>query len=186
LATDFSIVAGIAHRYATALFDLARDQGVLDAVDQDLDALDRLLAESADLGRLVRSPLIGRQAQAGAMAAILERAGAEDLVRRFVGVVANNRRLFALPGMIRDWRALLARHRGETVAEVTSAMALDEAQTAAVKRALTAAVGRDVTVATKVDAGLIGGLVVKVGSLMVDSSLRTKLHRLRLAMKEVG
>jgi len=186
VAAETSIVTGIAGRYATALFALAEEQKQLDPVAADLDQLQGLIAASSDLARLVRSPVFGSDEQSKAMGAVLQRAGAHDLVRRFVGVVARNRRLFVLEQMIRDFRSLLARHRGEVVAQVTSAKALSAAQLAALKASLKSTVGREVTVDARIDAALIGGMVVRVGSRMLDSSIRTKLQNLKIAMKGVA
>jgi len=186
---ESSVVAGIAGRYATALFDLAREARNLDETAAEFDRLEAMIVESEDLSRLVRSPVISRDDQARAMAAILEATGFGDLVRRFVGVVAANRRLFALTEMIRRFRGLLAEHRGELVANVTSARPLAEAQKTALAAALAQGLGRDVRdvkVETRIDENLIGGLLVRVGSRMVDSSLRTKLQNLELAMKGTG
>ncbi len=179
-------VSGISGRYATALFDLAKEQGQLDAVAADLAGLQGLFDESADLVRLVRSPMFSREDQTAAIGAVLEKAGTGQLVRNFVSVVGQNRRLFALPGMIADFNRLLAAHRGEVVADVVSAHPLSDSQLAAVKAAASQAIGREVTLAASVDDSLIGGLIVKVGSRMVDASLRTKLQSLKFAMKGVG
>ncbi len=186
MAGEDAIISGVAGRYANALFDLAKDAGAIDAVLSDLNSLDQLLTESADLRSLVKSPVFGRDEQTAAMTAILERAGAHDLTKKFVGLVAANRRLFALDGMIRGFRALVARFRGEVTAEVASAHPLTDAQLAKLTETLKAATGSEVQVNARVDNGLLGGLVVKVGSRMVDTSLRTKLNRLKLAMKEAG
>ena len=186
MAAETSFVSGIAGRYATALFELAVEQKQLDAVAADLDGIRTMLNDSDDLRRLVRSPLFQRDAQAKAMAAVLDRAGAGDLIKRFVGLVARNRRLFALPNMIRDFNTLLARHRGEVVADVIAATPLSDAQLDQLRAALKHGVGTDVKLRTSVDGSLIGGLVVKVGSRMIDSSINTKLQNLRLAMKGVG
>ena len=177
---------GLAARYAAALFDLADEQKQLDSVAGDLVALRGMMAESGDLRRLVGSPVLSRGDQGRAMAALLGAAGTGDLVRRFIGLVARNRRLFVLPAIIDAYLAQLARRRGEITAQVTSARPLDERQRQAVAEAVQRAVGGKVAVDAKVDAGLIGGLVVKVGSRMVDSSLRSKLQRLQLTMKGVG
>lgn len=179
-------LSGVATRYATALYELADSENALDRVADDLRDLKAMLEASEDLSRLVRSPLLGRQDQAKAMAAILVEAGSGELSRRFVGVVANNRRLFALDAMIDAYLALLAAHRGEVIAEVTSASALDESQVAAVTEALRRAVGSKVAVDLKVEPEIIGGLVVRVGSRMYDSSLRTKLQKMQLAMKGIA
>ena len=148
-----------------------------------LRGLKSLLEDSDDLRRLVRSPLIDRQVQTAAMMAVLEKAGVGDLTRRFVGVVGQNRRLFAMGGMIDAYLAMLARRRGEETAYVSSAAALSDEQLARLAESLRKAVGSTVRVETAVDPSLIGGLVVRIGSRMVDSSVRTKLQRMQLAMK---
>lgn len=176
-------VSGVAGRYALALLELADEQGALDQVADDLRGLQGLIAESADLRRLLRSPLLGRSQQEKAMAAILEQAGAADLTRKFVLVVAHNRRLFALGAMIKTYLAELARRRGEVTAHVSSAQPLTGTQEEALTEALKRAVGGKVKVETAVDADLLGGLVVRVGSRMVDASLKTKLMKLQHAMK---
>ena len=183
MATGAGTIGGVAGRYATALYDLADEAKVLDDVAGDLSSLQTLIAESKDLQRLVHSPLVRRGDQAAAVGAILARGGAHDLTRRFVGVVAGNGRLFALPGIITAYLAELARRRGEVAAEVTSARPLDDNQKATVADALRAFAGGKVTVDVNVDPSLIGGLVVRVGSRMIDSSVRSKLQRLQLAMK---
>lgn len=175
--------SGFAGRYAAALFDLAEEQGAIDTVAADLATLHEMMAAVDELAWLIRSPLISREDQGRAMDAVLEEVGISDLTRRFIGVVAANRRLFALPEMIRAYRALLARHRGEVTAEVTSAAALSDAQLTAVAGALKQVTGVNVTLTARVDPGIIGGLVVQIGSRMVDSSLRTKLDKLELAMR---
>ena len=185
-ATSDTRTGGLAERYAAALLELADDRKELDSVAEDLSGLGRMVEQSADLQRLIRSPLIGREQQGRAMASLLERAGVGGLTRRFVLVVAQNRRLFALPQMIKAYLAELARRRGEVTAEVTAARELDEGEKSALDEALRQAVGGKVKIDLKVDPALIGGLVVKVGSRMVDSSLRSKLQRLQLAMKGVG
>ena len=179
-------MSGLAGRYATALFELADEAKALDAVADDLRALKALLAESDSLRRLVRSPVLSRDEQGRAIEAVLSKAGASPLTLKFIGVAAANRRLFALPGMIDAYLAELARRRGEMTAQVTSAHALSDSQTKALVDQLKKAVGAKVTVDVSVDPSLLGGLVVKVGSRMIDSSLRTKLSKLQLAMKGVG
>lgn len=181
-----SVVSGIAGRYATALFELAREAGALDTVAADLRDLRQMLDESADLTRLVRSPMFGRDAQWKALQAVLQQAGTGDVVRRFVGVVAKNRRLFALADMATAYQALLSQHRGEVVAQVTTAHPLSDRQVASLTAELGAAMKTDVNLEQRVDAGVLGGMIVRVGSRMVDSSLRTKLQSLKIAMKEVG
>ena len=183
MASESTDTSGIAERYATALYDMADEAKQLDGVADDLRGLKSLLEDSADLRRLVRSPLIGREAQTAAFMAVLEKAGVGDLTRRFVGVVGRNRRLFALGGIVDAYLAMLARRRGEQTAHVSSAAALSDEQLARLAEALRTAVGSKVRVETAVDPSLIGGLVVRVGSRMVDSSVRTKLQRMQLAMK---
>jgi F-type H+-transporting ATPase subunit delta len=186
LAAQETGTAGLAARYAAALFELADESKQFDAVAADLRAVRGMIAGSADLRRLVRSPVLTRSEQGGAMGAVLEKAGICDLVRRFVGLVAENRRLFALNDMIGAYLGELARRRGEVTASVISAAPLSDAQSAALTEALRRAVGGKVTVETHTDASLIGGLIVQVGSRMVDSSLKSKLQRLKLVMKGVG
>lgn len=176
----------MAGRYATALFDLARDAGTLEEVGADLTQLAGLLDASPDLTRLVRSPVFSAADQQRALAAVAEKAGMQPLTVNFLSLVAQNRRLFALREMIRAFEALLARHRGEVTAHVASAAELSEAQVGSLKAALKASLGTDIQVATSVDPGLLGGLVVKVGSRMVDTSLRTRLNNLKIAMKGAG
>jgi F-type H+-transporting ATPase subunit delta len=179
-------VAGLAQRYATALFELARDAGALDRVADDLSRLETMIAESADLRRLIRSPVISRAAQGRAVEAILERAELDALVRRFIGVVTANRRLFALEAIVAAFRAELARHRGEVTAIVSTAQPLSDQQKSALDAALRRAIGSKISVETRLEPELLGGLVVRVGSRMFDSSLRSKLQRLQLAMKGAG
>jgi F-type H+-transporting ATPase subunit delta len=178
--------AGLAGRYAGALYDLAEGDKLLDQVSGNLGDLSAMVRGSDDLTRLIRSPVINRAEQSGAMAAVLEKAGMSDLTRRFVGVVAANRRLFQLTDIIAAFHALLAERRGEATAEVTSARELTKTQVKAIGDAVKQVLGTRVSVNARVDAGLLGGLIVKVGSRMVDSSLSTKLQRLRLAMKGIG
>ncbi len=179
-------VSGMAGRYATALFELAQESGILETVEADLRALTVMMGASADLMRAIRSPVFTRTEQCAAIEAVLKAAGAHDLTRRFAGVVAAKRRLFALPQIISNFTKLIAHQRGEVSAQVTSAHALDDAQTQALKAALKTAAGRDVQLQADVDNSILGGLIVRMGSRMIDSSLRTKLNNLQLAMKEVG
>jgi len=167
------------------MFDLALERGQLDQLARELADLRSLMAESADLSRLVKSPIISRTEQGAAMAAIVKRAGMSDLVQNLVGLMAQNRRLHALESTLTAFQNLVAEHRGEVSAEVTSAIELKPAHLNAMKQALREIVGRDVALETTVDPSLIGGLIVKVGSRMVDSSLRTKLQNLELAMKGI-
>jgi len=185
VSAEASVVSGIAGRYATALFELARDSGALDDVAADVADLGGMIENSDDLDRLLRSPVIAAEDQGRGMAALLEKAGASQILCNFVAVVAQNRRLFALRDMVRAFRALLAAHRGEVVAEVTSAHPLNDGQLAKIKAELAAAMKTDVQVETAVNESILGGMIVKIGSHMVDSSLRTKIQNLRFAMRGV-
>ena len=173
----------IAERYASALYDLADTAKALDQVASDLRALKAMIAASPDLDRLIRNPIIKRAEQTRALVEIAAKAGFDDLTRRFLGAVAGNRRLFALVPTIDGFLAELARRRGEITAEVTSAVALKPPQVDALGQALRSATGAKIAVDLKVDPGLIGGLVVRLGSRMIDASLQSKLKRLQLAMK---
>jgi F-type H+-transporting ATPase subunit delta len=186
VAGENPIVSGMAERYATALFDLALEANALDAVLADLRNFDGLVAESADLARLVRSPVFTADVQMKALAAVLDKAGIAGLAAQFLKVVAANRRLFAVRDIVKAFAALVARHKGEVSAQVTVAEPLSDANLSEIKSTLNAVTGKDVRVDVKVDPSIIGGLVVKLGSRMVDSSLRTKLNALKHAMKEVG
>jgi F-type H+-transporting ATPase subunit delta len=172
-------------RYGAALFDLADERKALDAVAGDLRALRAMLRDSGDLRRLVRSPVLSRAEQGKAIAAIAAPAGLSPLTRNFLGLLAQNRRLFALPEMIESYLSRLAERRGEVTAQVLTAQALSPEQRAAIDEQLRKAVGRKVAVDVAVDPSLLGGLVVKLGSRMVDASLKSKLYRLQLAMKGV-
>jgi F-type H+-transporting ATPase subunit delta len=176
-------VSGLADRYAAALFDLADERKSLDQVADDLRQLRAMLGESAELRRLVRSPILSRADQGRAITAVADRAGLTPLTRNFLGLVAQNRRLFAVPAMIDAFLARLAARRGEVTAEVVAAQNLTPGQLDAVNEQLRKAMGSKVAVEVRVDPALLGGLVIKVGSRMVDASLRSKLHRLQLAMK---
>lgn len=173
-------------RYATALFELARDQKVVDEVKADLDKFNALLTESADLKRLVRSPVFAADAQSKALSAVLDKAGIAGISANFLKVLTANRRLFAVADVIRAYRALVAKFKGETTADVTVAEALSDKNLDALKVALKSVTGKDVALNVKVDPSIIGGLVVKLGSRMVDGSLRTKLNSIKHAMKEAG
>ena len=186
MTASTSILAGAAGRYATAMFELAREEGALEAVEADLNALGEAIGTSPDLASLISSPLYTREQQATAMAAICAKAGTGTLVTNLVGLMAGKRRLFALPEVIRLYGELMADHRGEVTADVTSARALTDAQQAALSAKLKASVGRDVKLNIAVDEGLIGGLVVKVSSRMIDTSIRSRLAALKNVMREVG
>ncbi len=178
--------SGVAGRYATALFELAKEAGALDQIAADLTRFGEALAAAPDLTRLVKSPVLSAEEQSKGLAAVLDSIGIEGLTKNFLLLVTKNRRLFAVPDMISAFRAMLARERGETSASVTAAVKLTEGQVTALKQALKAALGEEVMLEELVDPALIGGLVVKVGSRMIDTSLRTKLNSLKVAMKEVG
>jgi F-type H+-transporting ATPase subunit delta len=187
LAEDDTTVSGVAGRYASALFSLALDDRQTDAVADALTRFDTLIAESADLQRLVRSPAFSAADQLKALDAILAYANIGGVAANFVRLVASKRRLFFIREMIADYRKLNDAHRGVTRADVTSAAALTEAHIAQLKESLRAASGgREVDLNLKLDPSIIGGLIVKLGSRMVDGSLKTKLNAIRLAMKEVG
>lgn len=186
VATDDPIMASVAGRYASAMFELAQEQSKLPQVEQDLGNLQALLDESEDLRRMVRSPVFTADDQSRALEAVLSRAGVAPLTMNFVKLIARNRRLFALGDVMKAFRGLVARSRGEVEADVTSAATLNDDQMAALKETLKASIGKDVQVTAKVDPSLLGGLIVKVGSRMIDSSLRTKLATLKMRMKEVG
>jgi F-type H+-transporting ATPase subunit delta len=175
----------MAGRYATALFELARDERAVDAVKTDLDAFDALLSDSPDLVRLVRSPVFGADEQGRALSAVLDKAGIKGFAANFLRLVASNRRLFAVRDMIRAFRTLVAKHKGEVTAEVTVAERLSDTHLDALKSALKSVTGgKAVDLNVKVDPAIIGGITVKLGSRMVDSSLRTKLNSIKHAMKE--
>jgi F-type H+-transporting ATPase subunit delta len=174
---------GLAGRYANALFELARDQKAIDAVSADLASLRRALETSPDLTRLVRSPVFSAADHAKALTAILDKMGANALTTKFVLLLAQKRRLFVLLPIIAAYERLVARARCETEAEVTAARALSEGEIAELKSVLKSKLGKEPRLHAKIDPTLLGGLVVKVGSRMIDSSLRTKLDGLRAAMK---
>ena len=176
-------MAGVAGRYATALFELAHEQNKLDEVDQDLAKFQGMLDQSEDLTRLVKSPAFAAEEQERALGAVMDWASIGATTGNFLKVVTRNRRLFAADDMIKTFRTLLARHRGEVSAEVRSAVPLTEEQLNALKEKLKATHGMNVRLDTKVDPSLLGGLVVRVGSRMFDSSLKTKLANLKVVLK---
>lgn len=184
MAGSDTIISGMAGRYATALFELALESNAIDAVSADLAKFDALVAGSPDLTRLVRSPVFTAEQQASAIGAILDKAGIGGLSAKFLKLVASNRRLFSVRDMARAYKALVAKHKGEVTAQVTVAEKLNDARLNEIKAALKSVTGKDVQVDVQVDPAIIGGLVVKVGSRMVDSSLRTKLNAIKFAMKE--
>jgi F-type H+-transporting ATPase subunit delta len=186
VAAEDSSVSGVSGRYATALFELARDEKSVDAVKADLDRFDALLSGSAELKRLVRSPVFSADVQLKALSAVLDKAGITGIAANFLKVLTTNRRLFAVGEVIRAFRTLVAKFKGEATADVTVAEQLNDKNLDALKTALKSVTGKDVVLNVKVDPSIIGGLVVKLGSRMVDSSLRTKLNSIKHAMKEAG
>jgi F-type H+-transporting ATPase subunit delta len=186
VADDNPNVSGAAGRYATALFELARDEKSIDSVKADLDKFEAMIAGSADLSRLVRSPVFTADMQQKALSAVLDKAGIGGTSAKFLKVLIANRRLFAVHDVIRGFHALVARFKGEASAEVTVAEQLSDKNLEALKGALKSVTGKDVDLKVKVDPAIIGGLVVKLGSRMVDSSVRTKLNSIKNAMKEAG
>ena len=177
------IQASLSGRYALALFELARDTKQLDSVAESLSALKKALGESEDFRNLITSPVIGREAAAKAVAALAGAMGLDPLTGNFLGVLAQARRLPQLAAAIRAFETLLSQHKGETRAEVTTAHPLTKTQVTALSKSLKTRVGRDVSIDTRVDPAILGGLVVKIGSQMIDSSIRTRLNTLAQAMK---
>ena len=186
MAKSSSPISGIAERYAGSLFELALQSNAIAAVENDLTGFERLLASSPDLTRLLMSPVFSADEQFKAVSAIADKGRITGLVGNFLRVVARNRRLFAIPSMIKAFRRIAADHRGEVAAEVTSAHALSAVQQAELQAALKSVTGKDAALAVTVDPSLLGGLVVKIGSRQIDTSLKTKLNSLKLALKEVG
>jgi len=181
-----SSVSGVAERYAFALFDLAREQNQIGGIEAQLRSISGMLESSEDLRRLVLSPVFSAEEQERAIGAVAVRAGTRGRVGNFLRLVARNRRLFALPGIIKAFSDLAARHRGEVTAEVTSAHPLSPDQVASLRATLREKLGSEVTLLTHVDPAILGGLVVRVGSRMIDTSLRTRLMTVRTQLKEVG
>ncbi len=186
VSESVSISSGIAARYATAVFDLAKEGKKLKALEGDIDALAVALDESADLSDLIGSPLYSREQQGAAIAAIADKMKLSPTVKSTLGLMAANRRLFVLPQLLAALRDMIADEKGEVTAEVTSAKALTKAQSDKLAKSLKASVGKTVKINASVDESLIGGLIVKVGSKMIDSSIKSKLANLQNAMKEVG
>ena len=181
-----SMTSGIAARYATALLELAKDAKKLPDLEKNLDALSATLAESEALGELIHSPVYSREEAGNAIAALAKKMKLNSMVANTLGLMAAKRRLFVLPAMIRAVKAMIADHKGEVTAEVSAAKPLSAAQEKQLAAELKKAVGKTVKVETTVDESLIGGLIVKVGSKMIDTSIKSKLANLQNAMKEVG
>lgn len=186
MAGEADTPTGVAGRYATALFDLALEEKALEEVEAKLNRFEQALDAAEDLRRLVKSPVFTPDEQLRAISAVLEEIEIEGLTANFLKLIAKNRRLFAAPEMIKAFRALLARHRGVTTAEIIAATKLEEGQIRALKTALKSALAMDVLLEQRVDPALLGGLIVRIGSRMIDTSLRTKLNNLKTVMKEVG
>ncbi|WP_375164694.1 F0F1 ATP synthase subunit delta [Temperatibacter marinus] len=185
VASNKAIVSGISGRYALALFELALEAKALEATESDLVSLSNLYSESADLRDLILSPVYSRDDVAKGVSAVAEKAGLSDLVQKFLGTLAMNGRTNVLENIIRDFGLLMAEHRGEVKAEVISAAELTKTQVNEIKKKLKSAVGQKVEVDARVDESLLGGLIVKVGSQMIDSSIKTKLDNIKVAMKGV-
>ena len=186
MSESASISTGIAARYATAVFELAKEAGQLDALERDVDALDAAIEESADLRDLIRSPIYTRDQQSAAVAALAQKMGLTDTVANTLKLMATKRRLFVLTQLLVVLRGKIADEKGEVTAEVHTAHALSEDQQSELTKSLKASVGKDVKMKVSVDESLIGGLIVKVGSKMIDTSIRSKLAALQNTMKEVG
>jgi F-type H+-transporting ATPase subunit delta len=183
VATDQINTASMPGRYASALFELAKEQEAIAQIEADLARFDAVLTESEDLRRLVASPIFAAEDQSRALTAVLGALGITGLTANFLQLVTRNRRLFAVPQMIKIFRALAADHRGEITAEVTTAQALNDEQTAQLKETLKNSVGKDVQLNVRVDSAILGGLIVKIGSRMIDSSLRTRLNAMKVSLK---
>ncbi|MBF0356294.1 MAG: F0F1 ATP synthase subunit delta [Alphaproteobacteria bacterium] len=186
MSSDSSGASGLAERYASALYQLAEEGGALDKVAQDLKDLKAMVAASEDLRRFLKNPIHSRAEHELALLSLAVKAGFNDLTRRFLGLVARSRRQDALPAMIGAFLARLAKSRGEMTAQVKAAQALSDAQTADLKAQLAKSVGGKVDLDVTVDPSLLGGLIVRLGSRMIDTSLKTKLQHLKLSMKGVG
>ena len=181
-----SISTGIAARYASAVYELAKDDKAVKTLEGDIDTLSAALADSADLNALIQSPIYSREEQAAAITAVAQKAGLSGLMTNTLALMADKRRLFVVPQLLQALRAIIAEDKGEVTAEVTSAKALTKAQSDKLAKTLKARMGKDVSITASVDESLIGGLIVKVGSKMIDTSIRSRLASLQNAMKEVG
>ncbi|WP_047994730.1 F0F1 ATP synthase subunit delta [Puniceibacterium sp. IMCC21224] len=186
MSESASISSGIAKRYATAVFEIANESKRLDKLEANINDLSAALSESADLRDLIHSPLLSREVQGAAIGAVAKKMGLTPDMQNTLGLMAAKRRLFVLPQMVAKLREMIAEHKGEVTADVVSATALTAAQASKLSETLKAQVGRDVKINASVDESLIGGLVVKMGSKMIDTSIRAKLTSLQNAMKEVG
>ena len=181
-----SISSGIAARYASAVFELAKDASDLKTLESNVQDLDTVIADSSDIRDLINSPVVSREDQANAIAAVAKKMKLMPIVSNTLALMASKRRLFVLPALVAQLRALIAEEKGEITAEVISAKAMTKTQTDKLAKAIKARIGKDVKIDATVDEELIGGLVIKVGSQMIDTSIRSKLNSLSNVMKEVG
>ncbi|NRB02783.1 MAG: F0F1 ATP synthase subunit delta [Rhodobacteraceae bacterium] len=181
-----SISTGIAGRYASAVYELATETKATAAIESDIAALTEAMAESADLNALLQSPIYSRDEQQAAVTAIAAKMGLSDVMANTLSLMASKRRLFVVPQLVQALRDLIAEDKNEVTADVVSAKALTQTQSKKLAATLKDRVGKDVTINATVDESLIGGLIVKVGSTMIDTSIRSKLSSLQNAMKEVG
>ena len=186
LSDPSSITSGIASRYARALFELGREQGALEKIEVNLEDLGSALEESDDLSNLINSPIYNREQQSAAILGVAEKLDLSDVLKNTLGLMASKRRLFVLPAMIKQLNAMIAAQKNEVSADVISAKALTKAQTSRLSKVISSSVGKNVKINTTIDEGLVGGLTVKVGSKMIDTSIRSKLNSLQKVMKEVG
>ena len=183
MASDEPLLAGVAGRYAAALYDLAQEARSVDVVEKDLTQFSALCSESTDLLRMIKSPVIDSEEQSKALSALLTKVGVHAITLNFFKVLSKNRRLFVAPDIVNAFHALAAKARGEVVAEETSALPLTDTHVADLRKALSAHLGKEIKLVQKVNMSILGGLIVKLGSRMIDSSLKTKLDNLKLALK---
>ncbi|MEO1019004.1 MAG: F0F1 ATP synthase subunit delta [Pseudomonadota bacterium] len=186
MSSPSTTTSGLADRYATALFDLANERDALESVSADLDGVRAMLAESSDLRRMIKSPLLSGDDQKRAMAALADNANLNELTSQFLGLLAVNRRLFALSEMIEAFQQRLARHRGELRCEIVSAVDLTDDQVASLRQGISTYAEKDVRLDLRTDPSILGGLIVRLGSRMFDASLATKLRNLEHSMRGIG
>lgn len=186
MADSSNLISGVAERYASSLFEVALEAKAIDKVGKELEQFEALVEGNDDLKRLIESPVFSAEDQFNAVAALADKLKISGLTGNFLRVVAQNRRLFTLPSIVRGYREFVAKHRGEVTADVISAHELNATQTKELQATLKSVTGKTVAVKLTVDPSLLGGLVVKIGSRQIDTSLRTKLSTLKLSLKEVG
>ncbi len=186
MSEPVSISRGIAARYATAVFELAKESKTIESLDGDVAVLSAALSESDDLNALISSPVVSREQSAAAIAGLAKKAKLSDVISNTLALMAQKRRLFVLPQLVLALEAMLADERGEVTAEVVSAKALTKTQETKLTKSLSEQFGKTVTLNATVDEAIIGGLIIKVGSKMIDTSIASKLNSLQNAMKEVG